>query len=192
MRKHVRFCLAGFFICVAAGGATATSTPTGWIVAGSRPSDYQIEQIASAATNGKVGVAIKSVASTAEGFGTLMQTISAESYLGKRVKLSADVRALGVDGWCGLWMRVDGAGTQPLAFDNMANRAIRGMVPWRRYDVILDVPKSATAVAFGILLNGNGSVEVDNFKLEIVPNTVATTGQGSDLPTAPLNLNLEK
>lgn len=191
MRKHVRFSFAVIFISAVANGAIAVSAPNGWILAGSRPSDYQIEQVASAATNGKVGVAIKSVASTAEGFGTLMQTISAESYLGKRVKLSADVRALGVDGWCGLWMRVDGAGTQPLAFDNMANRAIRGMASWRRYEVILDVPKSATAVAFGILLNGKGNVEVDNFKLEIVPDTVATTGQGSGLPTEPLNLNLE-
>jgi len=47
-------------------------------------------------------------------------------------------------------------GTEVIAFDNMQKRAINGTTGWQRYEVVLDVPKDATVVAFGILLNGGG------------------------------------
>jgi hypothetical protein len=86
-----------------------------------------------------------------------MQEISADAYHGKRVRLSANAKASDVQGWAGLWMRVDGDGSRPLAFDNMGNRPIKGTTDWKRYDIVLDVAGQATDVAFGILLTGRGA-----------------------------------
>jgi hypothetical protein len=49
-----------------------------------------------------------------DGFGTLMQDFRAKQYVGKRVRFSAFVKSENVEGWAGLWMRVDkGEGATP-------------------------------------------------------------------------------
>ncbi len=40
-------------------------------------------------------------------FGTLMQQISAKNYVVKRVRFSGFVKTKEVEGWCGLWFRID-------------------------------------------------------------------------------------
>jgi hypothetical protein len=58
---------------------------------------------------------------------------------------------------------------------------------------VLDVADQATAVAFGILLTGKGSVEVHTFRIEIVDASVpTTTPPKAMLPTAPRNLGFEE
>jgi hypothetical protein len=123
------------------------------------------------------------------GFGTLMQTIRAANYTGTRVRLSGYVKSDGVTGWAGLWMRVDGAGTQPrpLAFDNMNTRPIKGTTGWKQYDVVLDVAQDAKAIAFGILLEGSGEVWLSGTDLQTVGADVPTTDAPQKLPNAPVN-----
>ena len=45
---------------------------------------------------------------------------------GKRIRLSGHARSKDVSDWAGLWMRVDGPKGEPLAFDNMQQRPIKG------------------------------------------------------------------
>ena len=87
------------------------------------------------------------------------------------------------------------AGTKPseyevaVAFDNMENRAIKGTTGWQRYDVVLDVPKDATAISFGILLAGSGVVWLNGTKFEVVGADVPITNTGEKvLPEKPINL----
>jgi hypothetical protein len=175
------------------GRLATASVPVGWTLAGSRPQDYEVGTIAAAATSGNARAYLKCVAEQANGFGTLMQEVSADAYHGKRVRLSANAKASDVQGWAGLWMTVDGDGSRPLAFDNMGNRPIKGTTDWKRYEVVLDVADQATAVAFGILLTGKGSVEVDTFRIEVVDASVpTTTPPKAMLPTAPRNLGFEE
>ena len=55
-------------------------------------------------------------------------------------------------------MRVDGPDSgRHLAFDNMLDRPIKGTTDWTRYAVVLDVDKTAVAIAFGVLAGGEGS-----------------------------------
>jgi hypothetical protein len=110
-----------------------------------------------------------------EGFGTLMKTVSADPYKGKRVRMVGSVKAEAVDSWAGLWMRVDGPKMATLRFDNMQDRPIQGTADWRPYAIVLDVPKKSTAVAFGILLEGRGKVYLDELRFEVVPSSIATT-----------------
>ena len=119
---------------------------------------------------------------TSAGFGALNQLVRADSYRGKRVRLSAYVRTrdVGMNG-AGIWMRVDGNGGM-LALDNMLDRAIRGTADWRLVSVVLDVPVDAEGIAFGFLLASSGEAWADDFTLAIVGSDIDVTNSMSGPP----------
>lgn len=156
--------------------------PEGWIIAGSKPKSYDMGIAPNEGRDGKNCATIQSKDKKIEGFGTLMQMISAEKYKGKRLKLSAYIKTQDVEKWCGLWMRGDGLNKELLAFDNMGNRPIKGNTEWKIYEVILDIPESTHKIAFGTLLDGTGKVWIDDYNMEIVEKTVPTTGNYSNNP----------
>lgn len=160
--------------------------PNGWMKAGSNPEQYEIGVDKS---SGKTLLYIKGLSDNLSGFGTVMQTFSANKYLGKRLKLSASVKSDNVTGWAGLWMRVDGKNRDVLSFDNMENRAIKGSTKWKKYEVILDVPKESKFIAFGVLTSGKGTVFVDEIKFAEVDKNVKTTDIKNN--DEPQNLNFE-
>lgn len=97
-----------------------------------------------------------------------MQEVDAFSYRGTRVRLTAIIKAVEVDDWAGMWMRVDGPSRRGVSFDNMSDRPIRGTVAWRPYEIVLDVPGDSEVIAFGVLLNGTGEVLLDDIRLESI------------------------
>ena len=129
--------------------------PDGWSLAGNDRDAYEAGVAQDADRSGAVAT-LSSTTPSPEGFGTLMQTVDAEAFRGKRVHMTAYVRTEGVSEWAGLWVRVDGAGSPApaLAFDNMQDRPITGTSGWAPYSVVVDVPETAHAVAFGALLDG--------------------------------------
>ena len=168
------------------------AVPEGWLLAGSNPRNYETGLDPQASYHGFPSAYLKAKQPATEGFGTLMQQFSAGQYAGKRVRLSASVKAEEVDGWAGLWMRVD-KGSKVVSFDNMMDRPIKGTTTWQNYEVILDAPQDATGIAIGILLNKSGSVWLNSVKFESVGLDVPTTGKApTSLPEGPTNLNFEK
>lgn len=162
--------------------------PRGWLLAGTKPSEYEVGVDVDQMYQGHATAFLKSKTLNADGLGTLMQSIKAEQYLGRKVRLSGLVKSEEVLGWAGLWMRVDKE-KSPVAFDNMENRAIKGTTGWQRYDVVLDVPKDATAISFGILLAGSGVVWLNGTKFDVVDADVPVTNTGEKvLPEKPINL----
>jgi hypothetical protein len=147
-----------------------------WFLAGSRPTEYAIAEDESSADRARPTRSLRCTAPEPSGFGTLMQAFEAEAYRGKRVRFSADVRATDVALSAGLWMRVDSASRQILAFDNMHDRPIRGTTQATRHAVVLDVPAEAKHVALGILLKGGGEVLLSSPAVEIVGKDVPVTG----------------
>ena len=141
--------------------------PEGWFMAGSKPGSYR-----AGTENG--GAHLVSKVPNTGGFGTLMQSIRAENYAGKRVRLRAELRSTDVRDWAGLWMRVD-KGDKMVAFDNMQDRAVKGSQPKKTYEVVLDMPADATSISFGTLLSGSGEVWISQVSLEPVGNDVPTT-----------------
>jgi hypothetical protein len=110
-----------------------------------------------------------------------MQMFDAADYRGKRLRFSASVKVAGIEQWAGLWMRIDGASSPDskapamLGFDNMQDRPIKGTSDWKTYQVVLDVPDEARAIAFGILLSGPGQAWMEDLKLEAVGSDVTAT-----------------
>jgi beta-lactamase regulating signal transducer with metallopeptidase domain len=163
----------------------ANSAPSGWFMAGDRPANYQTGVDKAVIENGQPSAYLKSVVPDTGGFGTLMQSINAADYAGKRVRIRAWVKSQDVADWAGVWMRVDKDKTMA-AFDNMQNRAIKGTQPWTAYDVVLDVPADATGISFGVLLSGAGEVWINDVSFEVVGKEIPTTSPA--LPSHPVNL----
>jgi hypothetical protein len=166
------------------------NVPKGWFLAGSRPGEFESGVDSEQTYQAHASAFLKSKQTNVDGFGTLMQRVTAEQYKSKRIRLSGLVKSQDVAGWAGLWMRVD-QGKDAVAFDNMQDRSIKGTTGWQRYDVILDVPKDATGVSFGILLAGSGEVWLSNTNFDVVGDEVAVTGLGDskEAPKAPVNLD---
>jgi len=108
------------------------------------------------------------------GAGTLMQSIPADPYRGRRLRMSAFVRTKDVERWAGLWMRIDRPEGRS-RFDNMQSRPIVGTTEWSRYEVVLDVPDDAASIHFGIVQDGPGTSWIDDVSLEPVGSDVAST-----------------
>lgn len=118
-----------------------------------------------------------------------MQSLRAEHYIGKKVRLSGLVKSQEVVSWAGLWVRVD-KGKDMVVFDNMQDRPIKGTTDWQRYEVVLDVPPDSTGISFGILLDGAGKVCLSGAKFDVVGADDQSTGGGDrKIPDNPVNLD---
>lgn len=129
-----------------------------------------------------------------DGYITVIQTIAADAYRGKRVRFAAQVKAEKVRGWSGLVMRIVTADQRVLGFDDMSTRPIRGTVDWRAAEVILDVSPEASAISFGMRLSdGAGKVWLDALRFEEVSpdDPSISINLRPVLPSRPQNLGLE-
>jgi hypothetical protein len=199
MKSHNKIIVTGilFLVFIFSGYTVLQSNdeiPEGWFKAGSSPKSYEVSINKNTGKNGENIVSLRSIDTTITGFGTLMQNFSAEKYLNKRVRFSANVKAINVEQWAGLWMRIDGKGTphKSLGFDNMQNRPIKGNTDWKYYSVVLDVPVESNTINFGILLAGTGEILFSNLNFEVVDKSVPTTNAGYKPPSEPKNLDLNK
>ncbi len=169
-------------------GAAHAAAPKGWFINGPAMDSYAIGSQPSTRQPGSHSAFIRSIKDNS-GFGSLMQTIKADAYRGKRVRLTGFLSSK--DAYkAGLWMRVDGPDRHILGFDNMDPRALHGDNDWKNYSIVLDVPTDATDIAFGFLLEKNGEVLAEDFKLETVGKDVPTTDlPRPELPAAPVNMS---
>jgi hypothetical protein len=153
-----------------------SKTPVGWFVTQSAPNLYDSGVDTSSPCEGTRSAFLRARAETPAGYGTFMQAFGAQDFRGKRLRFSAAVRVKDVDGWAGLWMRVEGTDPkQPLGFDNMQSRSLAGTMGCKRYDVVLDVPPEATTIMAGLLLSGTGQAWLDGVRFEVVDRTVPVT-----------------
>jgi hypothetical protein len=172
-------------------------TPRGWTKAGSMPGKYFMGIDSAAASEDHKTVCIQSLEDDIKGFGTLMQQIQAGNYLGKRLRLRGNIKSENVTGQAGFWLRIDQLGTStPLCFDNMQKRPVTGNTGWTEYEIVLDVPSSASVIAFGAMLSGNGRIWFNKLHLEAVnttvPVTAPVTAQPYRMASEPVNLNFEQ
>lgn len=168
--------------------------PKGWFAAGNSPDQYTMGIDNSIHYTGMSSAFIKSKSPKTNQFATLMQTISAERYTGKRIRLTGYVKSENVTEWSGMWMRIDSREGQQLCFDNMRNRPIKGTTDWTKCSVVLDVPEDGGSVNFGVLLTGDGEVWCDDFKLEAVGKDVPVTDllKKKEFPAAATNMDFEE
>ena len=160
----------------------ATNLPEGWKAAKVVRNDYEIAVDREVAHSGKASACIKSKRSTPDEFGSFFQTIRADRFSGKRVRFSAYVRTQEAQPGAALWMRLDTQDGTTVGFDNMADRIIGGTTDWKEYQIVLDVPKAAQSIFFGLLLSGEGKAWIDDAQIQTVTKDVPVTRDWSQLP----------
>ncbi len=138
-----------------------------WHLAGSHIQDYESGGDPTVEHGAENGGFIKSTSPEIEGFGTLMTSTKPDKYIAKKIRMSAFVKTEKVEGWVGLWVRVD-EGQYSVSFDNMQDRPITGTSDWEEYEIILDVPKGSTGISYGIILAGTGEAWIDGLELEAI------------------------
>jgi hypothetical protein len=113
------------------------------------------------------------------GGNTYVQT---SSYRGKRIRVSAWLKAAdiegvstpqyaGIAGEAGLWIGV-GSPRNGMRMDRMQNRAISGTTDWEYRDFVVDVPQDNRQIMVGYWMQGKGQLWVRDYKIEEVPATV--------------------
>jgi hypothetical protein len=148
----------------------------GWFKAGSKPDSYVIGKDEKLTYNNLPSYYLKSDSVVGDGFGTIMKGIPPDEYLGKRIKLTGYIKTENIEDWAGMWMRIDSKiPNKMLGFDNMNNRPIKGTNDWTKYEIVLDVPDSSMDIAYGVLINGTGTVSFPELALEVVGTDVPTT-----------------
>jgi hypothetical protein len=177
-------------------------SPKGWVLIGPA-SAYAFRLDSLEKHGGRSSGLLECTDPDVQEFGSILQTIRADGYRSKRVRLSAYVRTRDVEESARLWMRVDGPESSGIAFDNMAKRPFKGDTEWSRYDIVLDVPADAVQIGFGAILGGKGRLWVDDLVLEPVGLGVATTDMHAPpvpakavvppgLPPQPVNADFEE
>ncbi len=127
---------------------------------------------------GRYSALIASVQPEPQHQGVLQQSIKADAYRGRRVRLTGHIKTLAEEAH--MWMRVDGDSGVNCS-DYMELRPIRGNTDWHEYHLVLDVPGDAHGLTFGVMLNGAGELWIDDVALDVVGDDVPTTGHSGGL-----------
>lgn len=146
--------------------------PSPWILSGDHPSSYRAGIDSVETISGRGAKFLRYLEGEDRGFASLTQVISAQRYVGQRVRFQAKIKTRDVSRWAGLWMRVDGRQRPGAAFYNSEDRPITGSVGWQLRSVTLDVPEDGASIAFGVIESGKGQVWIDELSFEVVGKDV--------------------
>jgi carboxyl-terminal processing protease len=126
---------------------------------------YEVTVTADTAYEGSQSLRMRRTAS--ERVGVATQTLEADSLGTEGLRLSGYIKTQDVvDGFAGLWVRVDGAHREGLILKNMSDHGVKGTRSWRRYEVEMPVPEEADHIHFGALMPGDGTAWFDSIRLE--------------------------
>ena len=192
--------LLAWLAAVIVADAASLDAPKGWVFVGQPNAGYAIQLDGS--PFGQASVLIQSDYRADNSFGGIGQNISAADYSGQRIRLTARIRTEDVNGWTGLWLRLDDGAGKVLLLDNMSDRGVYGTRPWLQQHIVVDVPAETRRIAFGAILSGTGKAWLDDFELVTAPDASPVTAHASDrviyneapaptLPTAPRNADFE-
>ena len=144
---------------------------TGWNLSGaSVEAGYTVSAKTEGCVSGGCAAVARPAGTGGEGFGSFAQRIDATPYRGKKVRLQAKMKSTlaGAASTARIWLRVDrpeGMGF----FDNMDNRAPHSLSDWTTLEITGDVAPDAVAIAFGMLMVGDGTALIDEVTLDVVP-----------------------
>ena len=184
------------FLLIATSLVFSFDVPVGWYKSGNAIDSFEFNMEKNAGHDGKNSITIKSIDPEVKGFASLNQSILPDQFLVRRIKMSAWLKTKDCNSWAGFFLRADQEGNdKALSFDNMMDRGVKGTNDWKRYEIVVDIPAKATVISYGGMISGPGQIWFNDFKFEIVDNTVPTTGNGNAyaLPQRePTNLDFEK
>jgi len=101
-------------------------------------------------------------------FGVVTYSFPVGAARGRSVRFRCRIKTDDViNGYAGMWWRVDGPDRKVLAFDNMMSSGPRGTTEWTECAIELPVAEEAVNINFGFLLTGEGTAWFDEASLEL-------------------------
>jgi hypothetical protein len=149
--------------------------PVGWLLRGTAPQNYDLLSDRKQVLSGEASALLKShEGSISPGLGgSILQTASAAPFLGKRVEVSAYLRAEEVrDHAVALGFTASDANDLLLASDTTQRQFPKITSDWTRVSLVIDVPWAAAKVRYWVGLGGKGAVWVDDVRIIPVDRTV--------------------
>jgi hypothetical protein len=155
------------------------SPPGWWFIQHAGPTSFEFAIDDRVSKAGQRSLRIKRTGT--EPFGLVMQSVNADRFRGKHVRLTALLRLDKVEAFgngdlrdmSGAALMLRSQGGWEFALDDMRDRPLRGTKAWTETRVEIDVPTTASKVEFGALLSGTGTLWATAFKLDIVEPTAA-------------------
>jgi hypothetical protein len=143
-----------------------------------RAGDYRYRYLTSGSpvTSGGATVALWSVSSTLSEPGMIRATLPAAPFRGRAVRIRGELRTREAAQGASLWVRIEGQGGAVLTADYGVDLRIRGSSEWEDQELVLPVPAGAEAIAFGLLLEGEGRLDARRVRVDVVeqPRSGAT------------------
>lgn len=166
--------------------------PEGWTRSGRSPRHYRVgldrQQSAAWIETRPEAVALV----TEDDFCTLMQSVDAAGFRGKRLRLASALKAESVEGGVTLWFRIDGP-LGSLRFENLERYAtggpLTGNTDWTERQIVLDVPEEATTLNYGFYVKGRGRGLARAFDLDEVDAGYPLNTPDTSALKVPTNLN---
>jgi hypothetical protein len=165
-----------------AGDAT-WNVPRGWTATETVPHEFRVGTDHRVVHSGKASLFVRSLVAAPAGMATVSQRFAATAYQGRRVRVSAFLRSERVAREAELWLVADGS-----AGDVGEWAVVRGTTPWRRYELVMDVPAKADWAGFWLTMRGTGTLWADDFRFEQVSSAVPLSKTGRQ----PENLGFTK
>ena len=107
-----------------------------------------------------------------EPFGTILQKVSALPHRGHTLRFAAWIRTENAKGnryGAGAGLKLHAVrGGYPIAHVSMRKDAVSGTTGWKRYELMLKVPKDADDIEVGLTLFGMGTAWLDDAELVVV------------------------
>ena len=110
-----------------------------------------------------------------EGKGGAMQSLPADEWRGKRVRLTARLKSEAATQVQIVMDIVSGAAPERQTVQTMVTKPLFGTRDWHAQEIVMEVPADARDIVYGFYLRGRGMVFGDSFKLEAVGRNVALT-----------------
>ncbi len=105
-----------------------------------------------------------------EPFALLEQAVPIDpSWVNRMVRLSGFLKSEGIDGTGGgLALRINGGDGAVLVWNYMTDARVKGTQDWKPYSVDLKIPKGASEMRVGVILEEGGTLWADDLSLELI------------------------
>jgi hypothetical protein len=141
-----------------------------WIVTGSAMRDFVVAVDSTVAHSGRASLRIEAL-DDPSGFTSVATILAGPRYAGRRLRVSAMLRASGLGGQgAALWARADSAGKSVAFSSTQGTRQLAGDFGWTSASVELEVPREAGTVFLGALSAGSGRLWIDDVRVEVLPS----------------------
>ncbi len=129
--------------------------------------DFKIWLDESIQRSGVPSICFKSMVVRPRYFGFISKSMPADSFAGKKLNLSVWIKTELTGGASAqLWLQVDGNWeNRSETLDTLYENRVKGVSQWQRYEVSTNVPADSTNIVYSVLLNGTGTVWLNDLKL---------------------------